>query len=265
MSLSFCSFSSGSSGNCYLVRSDETAILIDAGISCKRIIEGLEKTGTSKDQVSGILLTHEHSDHVKGLRVLTKRLGNVKALANRQTWDNVDRSEFSDRCETFVTGETFQLGNIQVKPFRIFHDAAEPVGFSFLCGGRKLSLLTDTGCVDDSIIGEICDADTLVLEANHEEQLLMYGSYPYYLKRRILSDVGHLSNKAAAETLCRLLYGYQKSRRVLFAHLSKENNFPECVYQTVKNTLFEREHYLDEESLKMDILMRDCISTIYSV
>ena len=265
MSLSFCSFSSGSSGNCYLIQSEETAILVDAGISWKRITEGLEKTGTPKDKITGVLITHEHADHVKGLRVLAKKLGDVKALANRKTWDFVDRSEFIDKCATFTTGEAFHLGNIKVKPFRIFHDAAEPVGFSFEAGGRKLSLLTDTGCVDDGIIDEICDADTLVLEANHEEQLLMYGSYPYYLKRRILSDVGHLSNKAAAETLCRLLYDQNRSRRVLFAHLSKENNFPECVYQTVKNTLVEGEHFPDENRLKMDILLRDCISNVYSV
>ena len=265
MQMRFSPLFSGSNGNAILVEMGDARILIDAGVSGSRIVAALETQGVTPGMIDGILITHEHSDHVKGLRVLAKRLSNIKALANRQTWNNVDRSDFSDRCETFVTGETFLLGDIEVKPFRIFHDAAEPVGFSFQCGGRKLSLLTDTGCVDDSIIGEICDADTLVLEANHEEQLLMYCSYPYYLKRRILSDMGHLSNKAAADTLCRLLYGYQKSRRVLFAHLSKENNFPECVYQTVKNTLFESEHYPDEEILKMDILMRDCISTIYSV
>lgn len=259
MSLRFCSFSSGSSGNCYMVQSQETALLIDAGISAKRIMMALAETETPVEKVKGIMITHEHSDHIRGLRVLLKRLGQPPAFANRSTWRAMGMTDFVSFPQVFETGEYFQVGDIQVKAFPTFHDAAEPVGYSFVAGGRKLSIVTDTGKIGEVILDEIRDADTIVMEANHEEELLLIGRYPYYLKRRILSDNGHLSNRAAAQALCQLPERDPGQRTILFAHLSKENNFPESVMQTV------REIFPQGGQFVMDILLRDQVSCIYMV
>jgi phosphoribosyl 1,2-cyclic phosphodiesterase len=242
-----------------MVQSRETALLIDAGISAKRIMMALEVTETPLEKVKGVLITHEHTDHIRGLKVLLKRLGQPPAFANQQTWQAMGITDFVSFRQVFETGELFQVGDIQVKAFPTFHDAAEPVGYSFFAGGRKLSIVTDTGKIEEEILKEIGDAHTIVMEANHEEELLLLGRYPYYLKRRILSDKGHLSNRAAALALCHLPEWKQEERTVLFAHLSKENNFPESVFQTVQEVFPQGQRFT------MDILLRDQVSCIYMV
>lgn len=259
MGLKFCSFSSGSSGNCYMVKTETTTLLVDVGISAKRIMEAMENTETGKENLKAILLTHEHIDHVRGLRVLLKRISNLPVFANNSTWEAIGEVEHLKEKRIFQTGEKFIVGDIEIKAFHTYHDAAEPVGYSFLCGGRKLSIVTDTGKISENILEEINDADTIVIEANHEEELLLIGRYPYYLKRRILSDHGHLSNKAAIEVLKGLVKKGNKDKQILFAHLSKENNFPEMVIENV------REAFPDREGFTIDILRRDTVSCIYLV
>ena len=259
MGLKFCSFSSGSSGNCYMVKTETTTLLVDVGISAKRIMDAMKNTGTEKENLRGILLTHEHWDHIRGLRVLLKRISNLPVFANSSTWEAIGEVEHLKEKRIFQTGEKFIVGDIEIKAFHTYHDAAEPVGYSFLCDGRKLSIVTDTGKISKNIIEEIFDADTIVIEANHEEELLLIGRYPYYLKRRILSDQGHLSNKAAIEVLKDLVNKGDKDKQILFAHLSKENNFPEMVIENVK------EAFPEEEGFTMDILRRDTVSCIYLV
>ena len=259
MPLKFCSFASGSSGNCYMVASETTTILVDAGISAKRIIEGLKGTDTATDKVKAVLITHEHYDHVKGLRVLMKRLNHPPAYANEKTFNAMEEAIYCDKKILINAQTPFKIGDIEVKAFHTSHDAVEPFGYSFSYGGRKLSIVTDTGMVGDKIIKEILDADTLVLEANHEEELLLYGRYPYYLKQRILGERGHLSNKAAVKTMVSLSERKSKKRNYLFAHLSKENNFPESVYQSV------REVFPEDDGFTVDILLRDKISCVYLV
>ena len=256
MGLKFCSFSSGSSGNCYMVKTETTTLLVDVGISAKRIMDALKNTET--ENLKGILLTHEHIDHVRGLRVLLKRIKNLPVFANNRTWDAIGNVEHLNEKRIFETGENFLIGDIEIKAFHTYHDAAEPVGYSFLFEGRKLSIVTDTGKIGENILEEIKDADTIVIEANHEEELLLIGRYPYYLKRRILSDHGHLSNKAAIEVLKGLIKK-DKKKQILFAHLSKENNFPEMVIENVK------EAFPEEEGFTIDILRRDTVSCIYLV
>lgn len=263
MEFNFCSFSSGSSGNCYFIKSKETVLLVDAGISARRIVVALDERGFSTSDVSGVLITHEHNDHVKGLRVLLKKLGGTPAFANKKTWDCIDSSEFSECCQTFKTGEAFFIGDILVKPFATVHDAAEPVGYSFISQDRKLSIVTDTGILKPELIKEISDSDTIVLEANHEESMLKLGNYPHFLKRRILGDHGHLSNQAAAEGICQILREGKKQPNILFAHLSRENNRPETVLQTVREAFSIKGYSFEEAS--MEILLSDCISSIYSV
>jgi len=264
MTLSFCSFSSGSSGNCYLVKSEHTAILVDAGISKKRIYEGLELTATPREQLAALLITHEHSDHIKSIRTFLKKEKSVKAYANAMTWRQIGCQVCEEQIEVFETGDSFRIGDITVKSFRVSHDAAEPVGFTFSSGGKQISIVTDTGCMSEEIISEIVDADILILEANHDVDMLKIGRYPWFLKQRVLSAEGHLSNAAAGETILRLLSEREKERYVLLAHLSKENNFPEMAYQTVKNILEEADYYIGKH-LKLNTIMRDEISLIYEI
>ncbi len=264
MTLSFCSFSSGSSGNCYLIKSEETAILVDAGISGKRIIEGLAATCTPEDQLEALLITHEHVDHTKSIRTLTKKIKTVKAYANALTWSELGDLVCEEQKGTFVTGEAFALGNIEVKTFQVSHDAAEPVGYSFRSGGKQISIVTDTGCLNEEILLEIKDADILILEANHDVDMLKLGKYPWFLKQRVLGHKGHLSNEAAGEAILRLLSENAKERHVLLAHLSRENNFPEMAYQTVKNILEEADYYIGKH-LNLSTIIRDEVSLIYEI
>jgi len=264
MALSFCSFSSGSSGNCYLIRSGDTAILVDAGISVRRIFEGLDKTGTPKEQLAALLITHEHTDHTKSIRSVLKKVKNMKAYANAMTWARIGEQVCEEQKEIFETGESFLIGDIAVKTFRVFHDAAEPVGFTFSSGGKQISIVTDTGCICEEIISEIKEADILILEANHDVDMLRVGRYPWFLKQRILGKEGHLSNEAAGEILLRLLSENCKERHVLLAHLSKENNFPEMAYQTVKNILEEADFYIGKH-LMLNTIDRDEVSLVYEI
>ena len=264
MTLSFCSFSSGSSGNCYLIKSDSTAILVDAGISGRRIYEGLEATGTPREQLAALLITHEHADHTKSIQTLLKRERTLKAYANARTWSQINGQVCNTQKEIFETGEAFPVGDILVRPFPVSHDAAEPVGFTFSSQGKQISIVTDTGCKNEEIIAEIKEADILVLEANHDVDMLKIGRYPWFLKKRVLGEEGHLSNTAAGETILRLLSESGKERLVLLAHLSKENNFPEMAYQTVKNILEEADFYIGKQ-LKLNIVTRDDMSLIYEI
>lgn len=264
MQLNFCSFASGSSGNCYMVRYGDTALLIDAGISGKRIFEGLESTDTPLEMVEAVLVTHEHIDHVKSLPILTKKAPNIKAYANEKTWESIERKVAEEKKAIFTTGEDFYIGEILVRPFAVSHDAAEPVGFSIYADGRQISVLTDSGCVTDAIFEEIMDADLLVLEANHEVEVLQMCSYPYQTKRRILGDRGHLSNVTAGNCICKLIEAKDKARRILLGHLSRQNNEPELAKMTIGNILQEEDIYIGER-LKMDVILRDRISPVYVV
>lgn len=264
MTLQFCSFASGSSGNCYMVKDEKTAILIDAGISGKRIIEGLDSTGTLTDQVEAVLVTHEHSDHVKSLSVIAKRIPGLLVYANDATWRCIGEPVPEERRRTFVTGEDFYIGDFVIRPFAISHDAAEPVGFSIYRDDKQISILTDSGCINEEQFEEVLDADLLVLEANHEEEMLLFGRYPYALKHRILGNEGHLSNITAGQWLCRIVNKHPKKRRVLLGHMSRENNTPEVAMQAVRNTLEEHGIYIGG-ALKVDVVLRDAVSKLYTV
>lgn len=264
MALTFCSFSSGSNGNCYLVKSDAAAILIDAGISGRRILESLKSAGTDPCDLNALLITHEHTDHVRSLRAVNRKIPHIRTYANSGTWRYIENLVDERQRAVFETGGAFTINDIEVRSFRLSHDAAEPVGFSFRGGGKQISILTDTGSLSGDVYNEIGDADLLVLEANHDVEMLKIGRYPLFLKQRILGERGHLSNVDAADALCRLLSEKDKPRHVLLAHLSRENNFPEMAYQTVKNLLEESNHYIGE-SLRVSIIKRDEMSAVYTV
>lgn len=264
MSLQFCSFASGSSGNCYMIKNGSDAILVDAGISGKKIFQGLEDTGTAPESVSAVLITHEHIDHVRSLPIVTKKLPSIQAYANQATWAAIERPVAANKQHTFCTGEDFYINDFQIRPFSIPHDAAEPVGFSVYACGKQISIVTDVGCMTEDICREITDADFLVLEANHEKEILLMGSYPYHLKRRILGEKGHLSNVSAGECLCGIVEAKPKKRQILLGHLSKENNDPSVALLAVKNTLMEKNIFTGGD-LRLEVAMRDCCSCIYQV
>ena len=262
--LQFCAFASGSSGNCYLIKSEKTALLIDAGISGRKIFDGLEKTGTRTEDLAAVLITHEHTDHIRSLKTMARRVPGLRAYANRGTWNHLSGLIQEAQRRVFETGGVFEVGDILIKSFPLCHDASEPVGFSFYAGGGQISILTDTGHISEAVMEEIQGADLLVLEANHDVEMLKAGRYPWFLKRRILGESGHLSNVDAACAIRGMLAGAKKKRRVLLAHLSRENNFPEMAYQTVKNVLEEADCFLDEH-LSLHIIARDEVGALYTV
>lgn len=241
MKLALCSFASGSSGNCFLVKTEQTAVLVDAGISGRQVERDLAALGLASADLSAVLITHEHSDHIKGLKIVNKN-SKAAVYASRGTFAGMGfADELSQRVE-FSPGESFKIGDLQVRTFATSHDAAEPSGFSFSAEGRKISIVTDTGTVTRDCLECVRDSDILVLESNHDESVLRMGRYPWFLKQRILSDKGHLSNEAAAAALLKVLEeergrGETRHRLVLLAHLSKENNFPEMALQTMSNIL----------------------------
>ena len=266
MAFQFCSLSSGSSGNCYLAGTDRTLVLIDAGISAKQIADRLKTLGLSPSDLSGVLITHEHSDHIKGIDTLSNKYG-LPMYMNAATEEQVRKlCKNGDRMEirTFRNEDPFLLEDLEVLAFPVSHDAADTVGFSLKKGNAKLCTATDTGCVTEKILSELTDADLVVMEANHDEEILKMGRYPWFLKQRILSDCGHLSNESAGRALARIIREDPRPRQILLAHLSKENNFPEMAWQTVVNVLESEDIFLGED-LRIDMLMRDEMSGVYAL
>lgn len=264
MALRFCSIASGSSGNSYLVSTDSSAVLVDVGIAGSRIIDRLEQRGVTLPDIDGIFITHEHIDHVKSLRKISKGAINAPVFASEGTLAEVSDKVPAEKMLPVKSDQEITLGDISVTPFALSHDAIDPLGYSFKAGGRQLTIITDTGFVTDEILEHAKSADTLILEANHEVNILNMGSYPYSLKRRILGNFGHLSNEAAGECLCSVLahrrgQNLDSEFKVCLAHLSKENNTPQQAYLTIRNMLFEEDYYVDKD-LKIYIIPRDEVS-----
>jgi len=258
MRLRFCSLASGSSGNCYVIQTDTTSVVVDAGISAKKIREGLEHLG-AQETLQGLLITHEHSDHVRGVSSAAKRFSQMAVYATEGTWNHMDHTVSSRQQRIVTANQTFFIGDLEVRSFDVSHDAAAPVGYSFRCGEKQITIVTDTGCCSEDILNQAEGADLLVLEANHDVDMLRIGRYPWFLKQRILGDFGHLSNETAGKCLVELLKRSEKKRRVFLAHLSRENNFPEMAYQTVKNILEDADYYIGNQ-VQLEILRRDGIS-----
>ena len=223
---------SGSKGNAIFVELDGTRLLVDAGISATRVKRGLMEQGIDAAKLDGILVTHEHTDHVNGLPILSKWY-HLPIFTRRETIEHMPcREKIPLECFHPIE-EDFRIGSVRIRPFSIPHDAAAPVGYR-LEGSETCVIATDLGFVTSSVQAALEDADIMVLEANHDPELLKQGSYPWPLKRRILSNRGHLANSDAAWALARL---HRKPRHVFLAHLSEENNRPELAKETVQSIL----------------------------
>lgn len=226
---------SGSSGNCSLVSYKNTHILVDCGLSGKRLEQLLCEIGLKGCDLTAILITHEHNDHISGAGVISRRF-NLPIYATCGTHSAMSIGRISDENVCIIEPDRpIEIGNIGVNAFCIPHDAADPVGYRFFCGGKKMSVATDIGIMTDEIFDSISGSDSIILEANHDIQMLQSGRYPPQLKSRILSNVGHMSNVLAASTA--LALARRGTKHIMLAHLSNENNTPKLAYDTVSAEL----------------------------
>lgn len=233
----FISLISGSSGNSSLVTDGKTHILIDCGMSGKRLAELLADEGIPPSGIDALLVTHEHIDHVKGAGIIARRY-NIPIYATEKTHAAMEIGSVSDSLRRIVSaGGEFEIGTIGVRPFSIPHDAADPVGYSLFCGNQKFSLATDIGEMNGDIINAVSGSEAVILESNHDVEMLKFGSYPFPLKQRILSGMGHLSNISAARTALEL--AKRGTKKIMLGHLSAENNSPEIAMLETYNALTE--------------------------
>lgn len=235
----FCSIASGSSGNSTYIGSDSTHILVDAGVSCKRITEGLMTLCIKPEELDGIFITHEHSDHISGLNVLIKKY-QIPVFATKKTIHVLrEMKKFVGYDEQLIQivepDRIYQLGDLEIHPFRISHDAVDPVAYRIQGEKGKMAVATDMGHFDDYIVENLKNVDVAVIEANHDIRMLECGNYPYHLKRRILGDKGHLSNENAGRLITRILH--DKIRHLFLGHLSRENNHPDIAYHAVSHEI----------------------------
>lgn len=233
----FSILASGSSGNATYIETEHSRLLVDVGLSGKQLEKALHSIDVDPASITALMISHEHSDHIKGLGVFTRRY-QIPVYLNQATWKALPKriGEIPPHLIHLVeTGHSFTLLDLYVDTFPISHDAAEPIAFTFTHQRERLAVVTDLGYVNQKIIDRIRGADTIIWESNHDIEMLRMGRYPWNIKRRILSDIGHLSNQDAGEALVQLLQGV--GEKVFLAHLSKDNNLAELAQLTVKNIL----------------------------
>lgn len=251
MSLRFSVLSSGSTGNATVIQNDDATVMIDVGLSCKRTEQLLEEQGLSGKQIDAIFVTHEHSDHIKGLGAFARKF-DLPIYANEKTWAALEKHVGNIAEENRIvmqTGEARDFGDLRVESFGISHDAAEPVAYRFFEGETKLAVATDLGYMSDKVRDAIADSDVLVMESNHDVEMLRVGRYPWNIKRRILSDLGHLSNEAAGEALCEVVTG--NTRRTYLAHLSLDHNMQDLARLTVQDVMESKGHFFKESEFQL--------------
>jgi phosphoribosyl 1,2-cyclic phosphodiesterase len=260
-----CSIASGSSGNCIYVGTAKTHLLVDIGISKKKVEAGLEVLGVDPQTLSGILITHEHSDHIQGLGVFSRKY-DIPIYATKGTIEGIlnykSLGKFSEeRLHAIQIDETFELGDICIHPFHISHDANEPSGYRFDAGEKSIAVATDLGVYDEYTVSKLQNLDAVLLEANHDIHMLEVGSYPYSLKQRVLGERGHLSNELSGQLLCDILHDDLK--HIILGHLSKEHNYERLAYETVKlEVALSRPQ---KHRFQLAVAKRDTISDIITV
>ena len=233
----FCPLYSGSSGNSIFVSSGKTSLLIDAGLPGKSIENALGQIGHAAGEIDGIFVTHEHTDHTKGVGVLSRKY-DIPIYANARTWNAIKDSIGKIKEHNIkIFEEAVSINDMEVNGFSISHDAVCPTGYSISTGQRKACIATDLGFFSQEVKANIEDADIVLLESNHDVEMLKFGPYPYVLKQRILSNIGHLSNDACGEAIVSIMN--HKFKNIILGHLSKTNNYPDLAYQTVANILME--------------------------
>lgn len=250
---------SGSSGNCICLSKGDEGILIDAGISKKKIEEGLTYAGVTPENIKGLFVTHEHSDHIKGLGVFLRKYS-VPVFATGKTIDfmfksgslgKVDHKLFNSVSADCPLG----VGEFNILPFSVSHDAVEPVAYRVESDNNSCALVTDLGYYDDYILEHLQDLDAVYLEANHDVYMLQTGPYPYSIKQRIWGNKGHLSNETSGQLLANILT--PKLKNVILGHLSKDNNYPELAYEAVRNEVNAGTDNIYSNNFNMIVARRD--------
>lgn len=236
----FCSLYSGSSGNSMFVASDKAKILIDAGLPGKKIDMALQEINQDPKDLNGIFITHEHSDHIKGIGVLSRKY-DIPIYANADTWSAMEGSigkikEYN--IKVIDKRSDTEINDMNIKAFNIPHDAVAPMGYTVSTSKKSISVATDFGTFTKEIYDNIKDSEIILLESNHDVNMLKFGPYPYTLKRRILSEIGHLSNDDCGSAIVELSKR-SSNKKIILGHLSNTNNQPDLAYQTVLNVLNE--------------------------
>ena len=234
----FCSLYSGSSGNSMFVTSDRAKILIDAGLPGKKIDEALKAIDEETKNIDGIFITHEHSDHIKGVGVLSRKY-DIPIYANADTWSAMESSLGKIKehnIKVIDKRSVTEIGDLSIKAFNIPHDAAGPMGYTVSDGKKNISVATDFGTFTREIYDNVKDSEVILLESNHDINMLKFGPYPYSLKRRILSEIGHLSNEDCGNAIVELVK-CGANKKVILGHLSNTNNQPDLAYATVLDVL----------------------------
>lgn len=234
--MKFAALSSGSSGNCFYINNGNSSLLVDCGISCSQVLSCLADLNQDASKIKGIFVSHEHTDHIRGIDVLARTLG-IPIFATKGTSKNSFLCSQDDLINEIKPDETIKLGGMEVSAFSKSHDASEPVSFQ-IKNGKIISIITDIGYACKNVQEAVQDSDFLVLESNHDIEMLENGPYPYFLKKRILSDIGHLSNLSSG--LCVLEHGKRKLKNLMLAHLSENNNNPRLALSCFRNLLKER-------------------------
>lgn len=260
MRLDFCPLASGSSGNSIYLGTDDTKILIDAGLSGKKINENLCKKGIDCKNIDAIFVTHEHKDHIKGVGILSRRY-DIPVYATPGTWDGM-KDEIGEimphNIKYVYAEENCIINDICIKPFLIPHDANEPVAYNIFVDNKKATVATDLGHITKPILEKLTDSNILLLEANHDTRMLKEGPYPYYLKERILGKFGHISNVIAGKVLREIFNS--KLTYVYLGHLSEQNNVPKLAFDTVKSIL-EKEGIIIGRDINIEMASRYEAST----
>ncbi len=251
---------SGSGGNAVAIRAGDAVLLVDAGFSAVELARRLEAAHLAPGQVTGVLISHEHDDHVRGLRVFAKRHGNLPVYANALTAERLQFQECApEKLVIFNNGSPFAIGDFRIEPFSISHDAVDPVGFVICAGGRKVSVVTDIGYAGKMVPLKIRDSHIFVLESNHDTELLRNSERPAQLKHRILGKRGHLSNEHAAALLAQVLG--PATRHLILAHLSEECNRPELVHRAMSRALAAMQRH----DVKLQIARQDVVGETVAV
>lgn len=262
-----CSIASGSSGNCIYVGDDTTHLLVDTGISKKRIDEGLNSLGIKGSELTGILITHEHVDHIQGLGVFSRKY-EIPIYATQGTIEGIRCCKSLGKMPEGLLHEveidkSFTLGDIKIRPFEISHDARQPSGYRFENGQKSVAVATDLGKYDEYTIEQLQNLNAVVLEANHDVHMLEVGPYPYPLKKRVLGDKGHLSNELSGRLLSDILH--DDLQYVILGHLSKENNYEELAYETVKLEISIGDNPYQGDEIPMMVAKRDSVSEVVTL
>lgn len=262
-----CSIASGSSGNCIYVGTDDTHLLVDTGISKKRIEDSLAELNVKGEEINGIFITHEHVDHIQGLGVFSRKY-EVPIYASKGTIAGIQSCKTIGQIPNGLLHEipkdvSMAVGDLKVKPFAISHDANEPTGFRIEGEEKAVAIATDLGTYDEYIVDNLKGLDAVLLEANHDTHMVEVGPYPYYLKQRVLGNKGHLSNELSGRLLCNILHDRLKC--ILLGHLSKENNYAELAYETVKLEVTMSKTPFNGNDIPLMVADRDKMSKIFHI